>query len=131
MDPKGNSDASKFLASKQRPKQREAVLVVLHGDGWIESFADRHVDIHIAIMPRMETAEGQIAAEQFLETNLPHRYKSLYWPGNRRAADMVRTIRPSDAARLEWNLAFLKAMADAGKMLRGDADREGRQIWIA
>lgn len=112
-------------------RQRDAVLVVLHADGWCEVFAEHHVDICMRVMPYMQTAQGQIEAERFLEANLPHRFKSLYWPGNRRAADMVRTVQPLDIARRDLNLAILKAMTEAGQMLRGETDREGRRIWIA
>jgi hypothetical protein len=125
-----NQPTKSYHAPPKR-QQREPVLVVLHADGWVEVFAERHVDARIAVMPFMASAEGQIAADQNLEADLPYPFRTLYWPSRRRAADMVRTVRPSDIARRDWNIEFLRSLEQAGRILRGDDEMEGQQIWIA
>lgn len=93
---------------------RQAVLVLCHADGWIEVFADRqHVDARIVMVP---TAEGddrnrdEIASEEFIERTLPHRYREVYFPLNRRAADMPRRVTFDGLARTEWEVEVLRAI---------------------
>ena len=64
---------------------RVPVLIVGHSDGWIEAYAERHVDVRIEIAPYMTTPEGERLAEGYVELSLPRRYRDLYWPGMRRA----------------------------------------------
>jgi hypothetical protein len=108
-----------------RPTRREAVLILAHADGWLEAFADKHVDVRIAIMPAMKTPEGELAAERYVESSLPRRYRDVYWPGNRRAADMLRVVRPSDIAWREYDLDLLRAIQQLG-----NAQEEGRKRWM-
>lgn len=109
--------------------RREAILVVLHADGWAEVYGEPHVDVHIAVMPHTTTPEGELAAEEYLDTTLPRRYRDVYWPALRRAADFVRVVSPSDIVRRDWDLELLRTLERVG--LRRDQDgSEERQIWI-
>ena len=128
--PQVDSATTAYRISK-RPTQREAVLILAHGDGWIEAFAEKHVDVRIEMVPWMTTPAGEILAEEYVELSVPKRYRDVYWPNLRRAADMVRTVRPSDIERVAWNLEFLDAVTEAGRILRGETETEGKQIWIA
>jgi hypothetical protein len=109
---------------KPRPR-REPVLVLLHGDGWVEAYAERHVDVRMQVVPYAATPQGERLAEEYVDQTLPHRYRDVYWPGMRRAADMVRVILPIDIAQRNWELERLQALD--GLL---DEGREGRRIWI-
>lgn len=111
-----------------RPK-REAVLVVVHSNGWIQAFAERHVDIRIEMLPHSITTEAEVLAEEYVGLSLPKRYRDVYWPRLQRATDRMRLVLPSDIARRDWELDFLKALDSAGEILRGDA-RQERKIWM-
>jgi len=125
--PQVNQAARSYHISN-RPTQREAVLILAHGDGWIEAFAEKHVDVRIEMVPHMTTSAGEILAEEYVELSLPKRYQDIYWPGNRRAADMMRVVRPSDIVQRDYELDLLRAIKGAGAILRGEK-REGRKLW--
>jgi hypothetical protein len=99
-------------------RQREAVLILVHGDGWIEAFAERHVDCRIVMVPFVGTPEGEILAEKYVEQNIPWRYRDLYVPGNRRRACRARRILPSDIAYRDWELEFLRSLEKPKKVQR-------------
>lgn len=107
-----------------RPTQREAVLVLAHGDGWLEAFAEKHVDVRIEMVPYMTTQAGEILAEEYVELSVPKRYRDVYWPNLRRAADMMRVVRPSDIAWREYDLELLRAIQQLGNQ-----QEEGRKLW--
>ena len=94
----------------QSDKPRETVLVVPNADGWIGVYGGNNIDVQIAMMPHMTTPEGERLAEQYLELTLPKRYRVLYWPGNRRAADLVRVITPQDIAQRKWELEMMTTL---------------------
>jgi hypothetical protein len=97
----------------------------MHDDGWIEAYAERSVDVRIAVMPRMTTPAGKRLAEQYMELTLPRRYRALYWPSNRRAADMVRTITPADIAVRDWRMGMYQTLDAIGAR-----KSEGGETWI-
>lgn len=111
-------------------KPRQAVLIVCHPDGYIEAYADQNVDVHIAQMPKMGTTAGRIAAEQYLDASLKPRYRDLYWPYKKRAADMVREVHPSDIAERNWRLDMLNVLDRIGAEPDTESDG-GKQIWVA
>lgn len=108
-------------------RPREAVLLVLNPDGWVEAYAERHVDVHIAIRLHVPP-EGEQLADEYLDLTLPRRFRQVYWPGLLRAADTVRTVTPSDVAWREWELELLHAIQ--GFDLQ-PTTTEGRRIWIS
>lgn len=116
---------NKAATSYHIPPFRERVLIVVHGDGWIEVFAERHVDVRIQIAPHMSIPEGERLAEEYIEAALPARFRDLYFPGFLRAADLARVIKPSDIERCTFNVELVRILERAGKILRGE-DKEGR-----
>ena len=108
----------------QKLRHREHVLVVLHADGFVEVFTERHVDVHIAIMPYMSNPEGEILAEEYFEHCLPQRHRDLYWPNRRRAVEQVRCITPQDHADRQWQQQMLRSSEQAGQILRGKTESE-------
>ena len=121
-NPQVDSAPTPYHISK-RPTQREAVLILAHGYGWLEAFAEKHVDVRIEMVPQVTTQAGEILAEEYVELSLPRRYRDVYWPGNRRAADMMRVVRPSDIAWREYHVELLRAIQQLG-----DKQEEGRKL---
>jgi len=107
---------------------RQAVLLVCHANGWTEAYAERNVDIHIVQMPVMESPAGRIAAEQYLDLTLPLRYRDLYVPNKRRAADLLREVHPSDIAQRNWRLSMLHVLDRIGTEPAEPDD--GRRTWL-
>jgi len=104
---------------------RQPVLILAHADGWVEAFGNRNIDIHIAMAPAMDSPEGRIAAEAYLDNTLPHRYRGLYVPGNLRAADLLREVHPSDIADRNWRLSMLNVLDRVGS-----TSDDGGELWI-
>ncbi|MCO6044143.1 hypothetical protein NG895_09505 [Aeoliella sp. ICT_H6.2] len=90
--------------------ERHSVLVLIHADGWIEVFAERHVDVRIEMVPYTGTVSGEVLAEEYLDLTLSPRYRELHLPINCRAADKFRVVRPSDLLRREHELALLNGL---------------------
>lgn len=103
----------------------EPVLVVSYSDGWLEAYADRHVDVTIVEMPAGMTVAAEIAVEEYIERLLPHRLRSLYYPTGRRAAAMLRPVTASSILARDHDVAMLRAIERAGAMLRGNSRQGG------
>ena len=101
--------------------ERAPVLVSLHPDGYVEVHADRHVDVHIAIVPAMRTKAGEILAEEYVELNLPPRYRRLFAPGMVRAAKMNRVVTPHDIADVIDDLAVVRTINSLAVCQREEA----------
>jgi len=98
----------KFTTSRPR---RETVVIALHGDGFIEAFAERNVDILIARVPHCPGSE--VLAEDTFELMLPERYREVYFPGKARASAQNRPLSPStirDASFVEDMLGTLNRL---------------------
>ena len=118
------------ISYQTAPRPGEPVLVVLNADGYVEVYAERHIDVHIATRPDTTSAEGEQLADEYMELCLPTRYREIYWPINLRATEMIRTITPEDIAWHEWQLEMLQSISNAGRILRSDDGKEDQQIWI-
>jgi len=110
-----------------RPRP-EHVLIVAHGDGFVEVFAEGHVAAKIVIAPFMASAEGEILAEEFVDLTLPKPYRDLHVPCKRTTFDQVRTITPQDIADRDLDLQILRSIDRVNETLRGD-DAEGGFVW--
>lgn len=93
-----------------QPQQRDAVLIVAHGDGWLEAYAERHVDVMLVQPPYVLGIAGERLADEWLDATLPRRYADLRWPILRRAAERLRAVRPSDILRRQLDLDLLRAL---------------------
>ncbi|MEQ8211043.1 MAG: hypothetical protein RH917_14545 [Lacipirellulaceae bacterium] len=95
---------------------RQPVLVVTDGDGYLEIFAEKNLDVRIERLPVAHAHAAEVIAEDYLEATLPRRYRELYWPGKRRATAVVRPLRPLtiDAAnRAERTMRDLDQLLDS------------------
>ena len=89
---------------------KKSVLILVHQDGWIEAFADKSIGVKIVNVLFVESVEGEIAAERYLEKTLPQRYKEISWPNNKRASLLLRKILPSDIQRAKNDLELIKKL---------------------
>jgi NADPH-dependent 2,4-dienoyl-CoA reductase/sulfur reductase-like enzyme len=94
------------------PKPRTRVLVILSSNGFVEVFAEREVDVHIAQGLHVETIEGERLAEEFLDGTLPKRFRELFLPGMLRATGLVERITPERALYTLWQLEILKGLRE-------------------
>ncbi len=94
--------------------KRESVLIVAHADGYVEAFARKNVDVRIVQMPSV-APRNEPLAEQYLEENLPQRYRKVYFPNLRRAADMVRRVAVVNLFQKHFDLALLAGLNRAGE----------------
>lgn len=77
---------------QQPPKTpKQAVLIVANGD-YLEAFADKSIDVHIARVPSALTPRGERIAEACLEKSLPLRYRDLWRRDLLRANALVRPL---------------------------------------
>ena len=109
-------------------KTRHKVLIVLHSDGFVEAFADKeHIDVETVVMPHSSNVP---LAEEYVELTIPRPYREIYFPGNRRAVDQVRTLLPSDIAWQKWNREFLDGLNAVRTLIEEDHKREGYHYGI-
>jgi hypothetical protein len=98
-----------------RPKPREKVLVCLHADGFIEVYGEPHVDVRIVNVPYSTTPEGAIAGEEFVELTIPRCYREIYFPGMKRATELLRPTTPEDIAYRKWSVELLRQIQALGR----------------
>jgi len=89
-------------------RTREPVLIVAHGDGWLDVYAEKHVDVHIVMQPWTGSIDGEILAEEWVAENIPWRYRPLLM--SRRQTGMVRMVLPSELADTQMKLGILKSL---------------------
>ena len=107
--------------SKHTPRlKRVQVLVVPHADGYIEAYADNHVDVKIAHCPWAATDSDTAVAEDCVEMALPAHWRHLYFPAKVRASGNVRPLLPSVANEA-------RAVGDLIKGLNGIESAHGME----
>lgn len=105
-------DLAYLKAARSEQGPREPVLIVAHGDGWLDVYAEKHVDVHIVNQPWMETPASEILAEEWVAENIPWRYRPLLM--SRRQVGLVRKIRPSEIAETNAKMEILKILNAMG-----------------
>ena len=95
---------------RAKSRQREKVLIVLNVDGFVEVYAEDHVDCRIVNRVDVSDPEAEILAERVVEKQLPPAYCDLFYPGGRRAIGNVESIRPSDLWQRETNSRIHKTL---------------------
>ena len=104
---------TKNPAAKPR-RPREKVLVVLHADGFVEAYAERHVDVHIVNRLQVEDERGELATavDEYMEATLPRKYRGLNWPNKLRAIGNMKTITPETALDTLYQLHILRGLTE-------------------
>jgi len=105
---------------------REPVLIVCHGDGYVEAFASKTVDVRIVQLPSV-APRNEPLAEQYLEEALPRRYRALHFPNLLRAADMVRRVTVADLVKRHFDLAILAGLNRVGE--KEGTREQGAAAW--
>jgi len=101
--------------NKKRPP-REAVLIVLHADNFVEVFGKKNVNVRIVRCPASFSDGMAIVAEDVVERMLPHYWRKLYFPANVRATANARPLFPSvmaGAKQAETDIAVLNKLGAA------------------
>ncbi len=95
--------------------QRQKVLVVLHADGFVEVFGERHVDVHIVNRLHVEDEDASQAnlLDAYHEGTMPWCYRQLYWPNKLRAVGLVEKRTPEKMLDTIWQLSILKGLREA------------------
>ena len=104
-----------------RPK-RQAVLIVVHADGYLEGFAPKNLDIAFARVPAATSAFGQAVADDCFEMMLPLRYRELW------RRDLLRangTAHPLSAQSVLDALAAKDAIAALTPLMPPKPSRKG------
>ncbi len=96
----------------QKPQpQRVRVLFVLHSDGFVEAFGEKHVDVHIenvlATAPEQETL-----AEHYLDLRLPKQFEGLHCPGKLRAVGQVEHLTAEDELGRRAEVDLIRDLAE-------------------
>ena len=108
---------------------RHKVLLVLHADGTVEAYADpEHVDVRTVVMPHAPGGVG--LAEEYVELTIPLAYREVYFPGNRRAVDTVRTLLPSQIYQQQLDKEFMDGLNAVRDMIEDEHNREGYRYGI-
>ena len=81
--------------SNEKAPPRQAVLIVEHPDDFVEAFAEKNVDVHVARIPQSFSREGERQAEEVMEMMLPPRYRDLYRADRLRKTGTTRPLLPS------------------------------------
>ncbi len=74
---------------------RPCVLIVGHADGWIEIFG-QGIDARFVNIPTMSSSAGEIMAEDYVSSEIPQRYRDIYYPGNRICVGQLRPFIAQD-----------------------------------
>ena len=101
------------MDSCKQPPPRQAVLVAVHPDGFLEAFANRSVDVRFYRIPVANSVEGERVAEACFELMLPPRYRGLW------RRDMLRangSSRPLTAQAAMDALAVNDCLAELNRV---------------
>lgn len=99
---------------------REKVLILGHGDSFVEVFAGANVTAKYLTVPFMESVAGEIRAEEYVHHVLPMHWRDIYWPVNRRLLRKVERLRPSDLTRIDIDRKLVSMVKDAFAAVRDD-----------
>ena len=78
---------------------RLAVLILSHGDGYLEIFGDG-IDVHLARVPLVGTAEGELLAENWIDATIPPAVQAVVLAGQGGENGKHSTAAAHFAARL-------------------------------
>lgn len=90
-------------------QHKPRVLLVSHGDGYLEVFSDYPLSVYHATMPAVSPS-GELKAEHAMEASLPKPFQRIFEPGYRRFATNVRTVTVEEAIQHQVDLAMWRAL---------------------
>lgn len=102
------------MNQKQRVQPKPYILVLCYWDGWIEVYGIANVKI--CMVPEVpgpadtiDNIQGELLAEEYIESILPEAYRRIYMPGLRASFCHIETVRPSDLARRQLMASLMRA----------------------
>ncbi len=101
------------MDSKEKRPERQPVLILIHDGGFLEVFAERHLDFHLARVPAAFSTDVELSAEGAMELLLPWRYRPLYRADMLRKNGTTRPLLPSvlaDARQAKKDIAVLNRL---------------------
>jgi len=96
----------------RKPQKRTRVLVVLSSNGFVELFADKDVDFHVAQRLHVDTIEAERLAEDLLDITIPKSFRNLFFPGKLRATALVEKITAETALDTLYKLSILRGLRE-------------------
>lgn len=93
----------------------DRVLVLIHGDGYVEAFAERWVSVHIANLPQGEW-EFSKSADRVTEKVIPGAYRDVWWPGKLRANGNVRCPSVMELKAAKYERVIASAIDEADRL---------------
>ena len=96
----------------RKPRPRTRVLVVLSSNGFVELFAGKDVDFHVAQRLHVETIEAERMVDEYLTNALPKQYRDLFFPGKLRATGLVSSVAPGKEIEARYQLSILKGLRE-------------------
>ena len=100
----------------RRPRVRRVpVLVVLHPDGWVEIYGE---NLDVCVVTKLDGGDipaAEVLAEQYLDLDIPRRFRPLYFPVNLRATGQCETRTPEGELRRLRELRFVRECRDTGR----------------
>jgi hypothetical protein len=100
-------------------KPTEPVLLVLDGEGNAEVYAERHVQVHVAL--RLTTDGGNLgeqAADELLTLTLPPKFRALYFANRLRGAGLCERRTAADELDRRAVLRLLSELRELRESLQ-------------
>lgn len=79
--------------------RRQAVLVLIHGNKWVEVYGPHSVTAKIIALPETNGPMSEIAMEEHVGRIVPLRYKDIYYPSNLCSSEMCCQVSLAEWAR--------------------------------
>lgn len=97
-------------AIAERTAGRDPVLVILHGDGWVEVYGYRDLSVTMIQRPTTTVAANALLVDEWIGAQLRPSHRALYWPNRLVAADKCRKVMALDLLDSGWQLELLAAL---------------------
>lgn len=88
------------------------MLVVLHGDGWVELYADRRQVRAVTVLRPLDTDETANLTDAWIESQIPAAHAALYCPSgpNLLATGQCRAVAAEQLLAARENAAVIRAL---------------------
>ena len=93
------------------PAIKPRILIVAHGNEYIEVFADsRDATVKIVNVPNYTSPIGELLIEQLLALRLPPVWAKVYREGSLLDRDTIRDVSPVDIAKRDNDISLIRTM---------------------
>jgi len=111
------------LCLQDPPPRPTYVLVVAHGDGFIEVFGERHVRAKVVWLPVARNVAQEMLLEQWVEVEVKQPYREVYFPSSKRTSENTIPLMDFRAfvelqQELEMERTMFNAVTKMGEQAR-------------